>query len=272
MEAANAYQTSFVAELYDHVISFKRRPDIDFYIRQALRAGGVALEIGCGTGRILIPLARTGVPVVGLDYSSAMLDVCERKLAREPLSVRSMVESIELANMNCFDLDRSFNLITFPFYTFNYLLTLDEQLSCLANAYRHLVDEGTLILDLPNPYLPYLTDDQYLNEFGDEPDFVIPDGRRIRRRYRIKKRDLSEQVIYGDIIHYVSHNGVTEQVVSSMAVRYSFRYEMEHLLTRCGFKVIEIYSDYDENKFGCSYPGELVLIAAKQGLFVNPKP
>jgi hypothetical protein len=118
-------------------------------------------------------------------------------------------------------------------------------------------------MDLPNPYLPYLTDDCYLSEFGDEPDFFMPDGRRIRRRYRISKRDLSNQVIYGELIYYIFSNETQDKLVTPSVVRYLYRYEAEHLLLRCGFELKAVYSDYEGNAFGSMYPGELILIASK---------
>ncbi len=264
MNTLHAYENPFVAEFYDHIVSFSNRRDVSFFINQARRVGGPILEIGCGTGRVLIPTARAGIPVVGLDNSSPMLNVCRKNLSLESNKVLSMVEGVEHTDMRCFSLKRKFNLITFPFYTFNYLVTLDDQLCCLSQVRQHLRDKGILILDLPNPYLPYLTDQRYLDEFGEEPEFLMPDGRRVKRQYRITRRDLSNQVVYGEILYYVSQpRGTKEKLVNSSAVRYLFRYEAEHLLMRCGFKLTAVYSDYDGNAFGSAYPGELVLIANK---------
>ena len=69
-------QYAFVADLYDYVVPYRNRPDVAFFVQAATESGGPVLEVGCGTGRILIPTARAGIDVVGLDLSPHMLDVC----------------------------------------------------------------------------------------------------------------------------------------------------------------------------------------------------
>ena len=68
---AGGYETyAFVADLYDWVVPYRERPDIDFFVEAAKDAGSPVLEVGCGTGRVLIPSARAGVDIVGLDLSA----------------------------------------------------------------------------------------------------------------------------------------------------------------------------------------------------------
>jgi ubiquinone/menaquinone biosynthesis C-methylase UbiE len=62
-----------VADLYDWVIPYRERSDVAFFVDAARNAGGPVLEIGCGTGRVLIPVARADTKVVGLDLSPHML-------------------------------------------------------------------------------------------------------------------------------------------------------------------------------------------------------
>ena len=64
---------AFVADLYDHVELYRDRPDIAFFVETASSAGSPVLEAGCGTGRVLVPTARAGVDIVGLDLSPHML-------------------------------------------------------------------------------------------------------------------------------------------------------------------------------------------------------
>ena len=74
---------ALIAGLYDHVIPYRERPDVDFYVAAAREAGGPVLELGCGTGRILIPTARAGLEIVGVDLSPRMLAVCRERLRNE---------------------------------------------------------------------------------------------------------------------------------------------------------------------------------------------
>ena len=77
MNHAGGYEDyEFVADLYDHVVPYRDRPDVTFFVEAAQESGGPVLEIGSGTGRILIPTARAGIEIVGLDLSSHMQEVC----------------------------------------------------------------------------------------------------------------------------------------------------------------------------------------------------
>src|SRR5512136_1735449 len=84
-----------IAELYDHVVPYRERADVGFFVEAAKGSGGPVLEVGCGTGRVLIPTARAGVEITGLDLSPHMLEVCRRKLKDEPEEVRSRVRLVQ---------------------------------------------------------------------------------------------------------------------------------------------------------------------------------
>lgn len=75
--------------LYDSVPLYAARTDVQFYVAEAAQVEGAVLEIGCGTGRVLLPIARAGHTVVGVDASAQMLARCRTKLADEPEGVRS---------------------------------------------------------------------------------------------------------------------------------------------------------------------------------------
>ena len=74
-------------DLYDQVYSYLAH-DISFYIQQSMASGGPVLELGCGTGRVAIPIAEAGIEIVGIDSSQAMLDVARRSAASERLERR----------------------------------------------------------------------------------------------------------------------------------------------------------------------------------------
>lgn len=252
-----------LADLYDHVVPYRDREDVAFFVDAASKAGGPVLELGCGTGRVLIPTARAGVEIVGLDLSGHMLDVCRQRLRDEPAVVQSRVRLVH-ADMRTFDLGRTFNLVTMPFRPFQHLLTVDDQLSCLERVRRHLADGGGLILDLFNPSLDALVNRPEGEELGDEPEFQMPDGRRVRRCYRILAHDRFNQVNDFEFVYYVRHpDGREERLADPFRLRYLFRFEAEHLLARAGFTIEHLYAGYDRSPFGSTYPGELVFVARK---------
>ena len=132
----------------------------------------------------MIPTARAGVDIVGLDLSPHMLRICQQRLQDEPAAVQSRVR-LHQGDMRHFDLAQTFSLVTLPFRPFQHLTTVADQLACLASIHQHLAEGGRLILDLFNPSLPALTGDNVGQEYGDEPEFTTPDGRRVLRRQRI---------------------------------------------------------------------------------------
>ena len=252
-----------IAGLYDHVVPYQDRPDVDFFVAAAADSGGPVLEVGCGTGRILIPTARAGVPIVGLDRSPHMLAVCRERLAREPDSVRARVELVE-ADMRGFTLGHRFALATLPFRPFQHLLEVSEQLACLAAIHRHLLPNGRLVLDLFNPSLDHLANRQLGAEVGQEPEFTMPDGRRVIRRHRVVAHDRHQQINDVEILYYVRHpDGREERLVHAFRMRYLFRFEAEHLLARAGFAVENLYADYARSPYGSSYPGDLIFLARR---------
>lgn len=263
MESGTFDEYGEIADLYDHVVPYRERADIGFFVEAATAAGGPVLELGCGTGRILIPTVRAGVEATGVDLSSGMLSICRQRLNAEPEPIRVRAHLIQ-ADMRRFDAGRQFALTTIPFRPFQHLLTVEDQLSCLATIRAHLVDSGTLIVDLFNPSLDALAGVRIGEEGGEEPEFTMPDGRRVVRTFRILAADRFNQVNDVELIYRVAHpDGRQERLLHAFSMRYVFRFEMEHLLARTGFRVEHLYSDFDKHPYGHTYPGELVFIARK---------
>lgn len=254
------------ADFYDFVVPYRDRPDVDFFVDEARNSGGPVLELGCGTGRVLIPTAQAGLQVVGLDQSPEMLAVCRRKVHEEPLEVQSRIGLVK-GDMRRFELSQRFALVTIPFRPFQHLVEVDDQLACLECIHRHLTDDGTLVLDVFNPSLTSLTRENLGLEEESSPAFVLPDGRSVVRREKVVARDYFKQVISVELIYYVTHaDGREERLVHAFPMRYFFRYEVEHLLARAGLVINEVYCDYRRNRYGTTYPGDLVFVAGKRAL------
>jgi SAM-dependent methyltransferase len=265
MSLAGGYdEYTFIADLYDHVGPYRNRPDVTFFVEAAAKAGSPVLEVGCGTGRVLIPTVRAGVDIVGLDLSPRMLAVCRRRLRDEPEAVQARVRLVQM-DMRSFDLRQAFTLVTMPFRPFQHLLTVEDQLSCLECIHQHLADGGTLILDLFNPSLDFLVNRPVGEELDEEPEFTMPDGRRVTRRHKTVAHDRFNQIDDFELLYYVKHpDGREEHLVHAFRLRHLFRFEMEHLLARAGFVVEHLYAGYDRSEYGSTYPGELIFVARKK--------
>jgi len=256
---SNEYYNGF-AEYYHSHQAEAGRSDINFYTELCRSAGGPVLEVGCGTGRTLVPCAEAGVAITGLDLSEDMLLFCRNSLKAVDRQTADRVTLVQ-ADMTDFELNRRFQLITTPFRPFQHLATVQEQLSCLSCIRNHLAPGGTFVLDIFDPDLDILTDTGRVLEFGEEPPFTMEDGREVTVSYRNPSVDTVSQIVHGEIIFSVKHpNGSNQRLVQKFIMRYTFRWEAEHLLHRAGFKVISVHGGYNGEPAGA---GELIFIAKK---------
>jgi len=252
----------FVAEFYDPVYDSLARRDVQFYVDCAKKASGPILELGCGTGRVLIPTAQAGCQVTGLDVSPFMLDRCREKLSGQPQAIRSLVRLVQ-ADMTAFDTGEKYALVTIPFRPFQHLIAVEEQKACLTCANRHLEHAGRIVLDVYHPYLPALVDPKYLMEMQVDPEITLADGRVLRRTSRIAAFHRDEQYNDVELIHYIRYpDGRRERLLHAFKMRYFYRYEMEHLLALCGFRLVELFGDFDRSAFTSESP-EMVFVAEK---------
>lgn len=249
-----------IGDLYDHVKVYVDRPDVPFYMDAARASGGPVLELGCGTGRVLIPTARAGVEITGLDRAGGMLTRCRAKLDAEPKEVRDRVTLVE-RDMRNFDLGRQFALATIPFRAMQHQVTVDEQLAVLGCVRRHLVPGGRLVFDVFNPDIRRLStpDD---GEHEDTPRTALPGGRSFRRTGRVARVDRIAQVSEVELAYYVTDaSGREERRVQAFPMRWFFRWELEHLLARAGFRLLEVYGDFHGSPISGESP-DIVMVAA----------
>jgi len=116
----------------------------------AFREHPKVLELGSGTGRILIPMAAAGFRVTGVDKSDEMIALCMEKLGREPDSTRSRVRLV-IGDVGDIDLGETFDLVIAPCNLLTYMTQRDQALSLFETARRHLKDSGVFIMDCSIP-------------------------------------------------------------------------------------------------------------------------
>ena len=147
--------SGFFTEFYD--ILHAGLPDVDSYLEFARKFGPEVLELGSGTGRILIPLARAGFHVTGVDCSDDMLLRCQAKLGMEDETVRSRVTVIK-QDITQLHLKKQFDLIIAPCNMINHFLEHTTLIKALQSVKRHLKPTGVFILDNSIPDIPYMVD------------------------------------------------------------------------------------------------------------------
>ncbi len=241
--------------LYDSVPLYAARQDVGFYLEEATASRGDVLEVGCGTGRILLPIARAGSSITGIDGSRHMLERCRAKLSAEPAAVQSRVQLVQ-HDMRDFSLRAKFALIIAPFRVVQHLITIDDQLRFLATVARHLAPQGRLIFDVFNPRFDLLVGADGV-EREDTPEQRLPGGRTFRRTYRVARVRWMDQVSEAELVYYVDGT----RYVQAFEMRWYLAAELRNLLARAGFQVGEFYGDFARGPLveGCP---ELLVVAS----------
>jgi SAM-dependent methyltransferase len=232
-----------------------------FMIEQfAARCGSPILELACGTGRVLLPLAHQGYDVTGVDVSPAMLEVARHKVVAGGLGGHV---TLEQQDMRDFALDRRFNLVFVAVNSFMHLLTLDDQLAALARIRQHLNPGGLFLLDLFNPDLERLLGFQ--GQVALDKVMTNPATGRRLMRFSTQTVDLGRQIIrVAFIVDEVDAEGHVERTLFPFSVRYLFRGELEILLRHAGFEIEAIYGSYDLDQFSGDSP-KMIAVARQPG-------
>jgi len=225
-------------------------PDVKFYEGLAVRSGGPVLELGCGTGRALIPIAARGIACAGVDASQAMLDEFRRKPGAAAVS-------LSCERMESFDLKgRRFQMVFAAFRGFQHLDAVEQQLACLSRVRSHLGPGGVFAFDVFNPSLERMAVDV-------EPESVdvtfIYEGFSVQR-FATVTRDRARQVIEVTMRYVENHpSGPPQETVVKFSMRWFWRYELEHLMHRAGFTDVTIHGDFDQSPVGRHSPAFVVV-------------
>lgn len=265
-----ALYDSFIADYYDESPVVRGRvQDVAFY-RDAVREfGDPVLELGCGTGRIALALAEAGHRVTGLDISERMLERCNHKRAQLPKETQERVHLVQ-GDMTRFDLGEKYRVVIIPFRPLQHLLETDQQISCLESVRRHLhagrrfgERRGKLILDVFQTDAERMHDPEYQKE-ALVTEYSMPDGRHVKITEHVKAFHRAEQRNDVEMIFYVTDaKGKEQRLVFAWTLRYFFRYEVEHVLARCGFRVAAVYGDFGRSPLLDSSP-EMIFVAECQ--------
>jgi SAM-dependent methyltransferase len=240
-----------LADTYDAQYAVLRDPsgDREFYATLAAETGGPVLEIGCGTGRVLLPIARAGHTAVGVDPSAAMLEVFRAKGLPENLTlVCGRAQDLALEQ-------RDFGLATMPFRAFMHLERTEDQLETLRRIRSHLRPDGWLALDVFDPDLARMA---ALEESGEQPSFPWHQ-RTVVRRYAVT-RDHAHQ-LQSVRFDYTDAQTGESLGTETVTMRWTYRYELEHLLVRAGFEPFRWSSGYDERPY--IGKGDIVVVAQR---------
>jgi SAM-dependent methyltransferase len=242
-----------IAQFYD-LENAEFTEDLEFWTDLAREHGGPVLELGCGSGRVMLNLAREGFPVSGVDSSPHMLALARRRLALQP----SIVPYITLLEENFISirLGKTFPLIILPFNTFAHMVESTDARTALETIAGHLDPSGLAVFSLPNPIPIY----------GDPPEGIM-----LERTFRDETRDVTIQQFSSlrvDRAAQLGHitwiydeldsSGTVTRTTAPMTLRYFFPNEFTALLERAGLRLRHLWGDYDRSPFEEDSPGLIV--------------
>jgi SAM-dependent methyltransferase len=230
--------------------------DVPFYVNLAVECRGPVLEMGCGTGRVLLPTARAGVRIHGMELSPEMLAELSKKLAKEPAAVQELVSLTE-GDIRSAEVGGKFALVTAPFRVVQALLERDDHRAWLHNVRGHLLPGGALIFDVFQPNYRLLVEPSGPHL---DVDRVDPDtGLRTRRTSTLEPHPEFQRFDVGFtwLIEDASGAKVSE-TSARLTLRWFTRAELENLLELEGFRITEYWGSFQREPFGEGSPDQII--------------
>jgi SAM-dependent methyltransferase len=233
--------------------------DLQMIVDLAQTAGERALELGCGTGRALLPLAAVGHLVTGVDQSKALLTQADEKVKQARLSsqVQLVRDDLRTFHLEVAEFDFAYCVSN----TLMHLTTQEDQLAVLINAARHLRDGGLLLIDLFSPDIVRLTEVAGIQELADH--WIDEASGAQVFKWSVRHVDVAQQrqetlFLYEKIFP----DGRVQKRAIPFALRFLWPSEGKLLLQMAGFRIEAIYGDFDGNPYDDSSE-RLIFLARK---------
>lgn len=234
---------------------FGTKDDIDFYKELAVKHGRKALELGVGTGRAAIELAKAGVTVWGIDSSEYMLNVAGKKLKKETASVRKRV-TLKLGDMRNFKLKEKLPFVYITSSTFEHCITQEDQKKCLMSVYNTLRKKGVLAFDISQP-----TDKKPESSWWVDRRELNTKEEVVRTIF--SRRNPKTNVVSVNLFFDVYQNGkLKERYYEYGQARISSRKEIESLLENVGFNIDNVYGNFDKSAYN-QKSGQAIFVITK---------
>lgn len=234
--------------------------DVAMYLGFAERTGGPLLELGCGTGRLLLPLADAGYEVTGVDMSEQMLAIARAKLDAGDLSDQA---TLLLADMREVRLEQRYRLAFIAINSFMHLTTMEDQLAALRTWRDALLPGGLLVIDVFNPNPQQLLEADGRVEMQGR--WFDPDtGATVMKHFTRTLDDALQLQHVLFIYDEVLPDGTVRRTLAPFQARYLYRFEGELLLDKAGFTPEQVYGSYDLDPF-TSESERMIFVARRRG-------
>jgi len=246
------------ARFYD-LVHAQVTADIPFYLALAQELGGPILELGCGSGRTLFPLAEANFEVVGLDNSDAMLSRARKRLAGCPFRERV---GLVRGEMGDFDLGRRFPLITVPFHAWMHLAGRQQQSAALHCIGRHLRPGGQLVIDVPAPAT--IVEAEHDGALVLEGMYSDPETGQTVLQFSSTRLDEKNQLLHVTWIYdQMGGDGVVKRVAAPMTLQYLYPHEAKLMLGDAGLRLKTLWGNYSRSPYSAGSE-KLIVVAEKQ--------
>ena len=258
------------AKYYDGAYAAMDLVDAPFYADLATEIGGPVLEIGCGTGRVLLPIARQGTEIHGVDNSGAMLGILRESLAKESAEVRDRV-TLHAGDMRSFRLHRTFPLVIIPFRPMQHMFTLADQVAALQSAAAHLSESGVLAFDVFYPKFEMLM--LGIGEERLEAEWLSPSDPEItiRRYYRKDAVDKINQTYSLTFIFRSFRNGkVILEETDTLKMSYYTYPHLRALFLLAGLEIVEEYGSFAKTAMDNSAEEMIILLRKASARALSP--
>lgn len=230
--------------------------DLPFWLELAAQAGGYVLELGCGTGRVLIPLAKAAYHCIGIDNNLAMLKFLQAniysKIQPPPLLIQSDISQ--------FPLGMRFPLIILPCNTFS---TLDgeHRKACLCCVRSHLKPEGTFAVALPNPevlrHLPVRSEPEF------EEEFIHPETGNPVQVSSSWQRTKPEFTLTWHYDH-LHPDGTVERLTIEISHQLISAEDYFDEMRQAGLMILETFGDFDRSAYSADSPHLIILAGSSE--------
>ena len=219
---------------------FGSKEDIAFYKDLAIKHGRRALELGVGTGRVAIELAKAKVNILGIDSSRYMLNIAGTKLMRERAEVRNRLR-LKLGDMRKFRLEEHYPFAYLASSTFEHCITEKDQRDCIRSVRDALKIGGVLAFDISQPHAD-LESSWWIDRKETASEEIV--------RTIFSRRNLKTNVISVNLFFDVYRNGkMKERYYEYGEAKISPKEEVKKILEEAGLTIIKLYGNFDKSVY-----------------------